>query len=133
MASDRNGKRKLVSVTHLLVPSANPDAGALVHIFHEVVEPENPTAREVSRALSSSASTDEAICTRPAYLEPLTQRELEVLHLMAEGLGTQAIAERLVVAVPTVRNHAQRILAKLEVHTRLEAVALASRRGLLNF
>jgi DNA-binding NarL/FixJ family response regulator len=55
--------------------------------------------------------------------EPLTRREREVLNLFAEGLGTAEIARRLSISSVTVRNYAQRILAKLGVHSRLAAVA----------
>jgi len=54
---------------------------------------------------------------------PLTAREREVLSLFAEGLGTEATAARLSISRVTVRNHSQRILAKLGVHSRLAAVA----------
>jgi DNA-binding NarL/FixJ family response regulator len=55
--------------------------------------------------------------------EPLTPREQEILQLFARGLGTTSIAKRLSISPVTVRNHAQRILAKLGVHSRLAAVA----------
>ena len=54
-----------------------------------------------------------------------------MLQLLAQGLGTNAIAEMLVVRPITVRNHIYRILAMMGVHSRLEAVLAASRRGLL--
>ena len=62
---------------------------------------------------------------------PLTAREREVLALFAEGLGTDEAAGRLSISRVTVRNHAQRILAKLGVHSRLAAVARARESGLL--
>lgn len=61
----------------------------------------------------------------------LTGRELEVLGLLADGVPTQKIAERLYLSSNTVRNHSQRILSKLGVHSRLEAVAVALRQGLI--
>jgi DNA-binding NarL/FixJ family response regulator len=64
-------------------------------------------------------------------VERLTARELEILRLMAEGLDTKALAERLVVSSTTVRTHVQSILAKLGAHSRLEAVARAGELGLL--
>lgn len=63
--------------------------------------------------------------------DALTDREVEVLGLLAEGLANRAIAERLVISIDTVRTHVQRILTKLEAHSRLEAVAEARRRKLL--
>ena len=67
---------------------------------------------------------------RRGALRSLTSRELDVLELLVEGISTRGIAERLFVSVNTARNHVQRVLAKLGVHSRLEAVALASREGL---
>jgi len=59
----------------------------------------------------------------------LTRRELEVMQLLAEGASNQAIAERLFISLHTVRNHVQRIITKLGVHSKLEAVAVATRVG----
>jgi PAS domain S-box-containing protein len=60
----------------------------------------------------------------------LTDREEEVLGCIREGLSNTQIAERLGVAPNTIRNHVQRILFKLNVHSKLEAVVLTSREGL---
>jgi DNA-binding NarL/FixJ family response regulator len=62
----------------------------------------------------------------------LTKREREILGLFAEGLGTDAISSRLGISRVTVRNHSQRILAKLGVHSRLAAVARGRRDGMLD-
>lgn len=64
-------------------------------------------------------------------LEPLSERELEVLHLLAAGLSNPEIAERLVVAVSTVRSHCKSIYGKLGVHRRWDAVQRAQELGLL--
>ena len=61
----------------------------------------------------------------------LTQRELEVLTLLADGLGSKEIARDLVISPKTVASHVQRILAKLGAHTRAEAIAIAYRDGLV--
>lgn len=61
----------------------------------------------------------------------LTAREKEVLALMHEGLGADAIAERLGMSPHTAHSHIKRVMAKLRVHTRREAVAVAIRKGLL--
>jgi LuxR family maltose regulon positive regulatory protein len=64
-------------------------------------------------------------------IEPLSQRELEVLQLMALGLSNREISERLFLALSTVKGHNQRIFGKLEVQRRTEAVARARELGLL--
>lgn len=60
----------------------------------------------------------------------LTNREREILRLLADGAGEKAIAAELVISPKTVATHIQRILAKLGVHSRAEAVAVAHREGL---
>lgn len=66
---------------------------------------------------------------RPAV--DLTAREAEVLELMGEGLTNAAMAARLDISVNTVRNHVQSLIAKLGAHSKLEAVAIALRDGLI--
>lgn len=61
----------------------------------------------------------------------LTQREIDILHLLAQGASTRSIADSLCVSVKTVRNHIANVMAKLGVHTRLEAVAEALRRSIV--
>lgn len=61
----------------------------------------------------------------------LTRREIEILHELARGRGTSAIAGQLHLSANTIRNHISRILSKLRVHSRLEAVSEASRRGII--
>jgi DNA-binding NarL/FixJ family response regulator len=62
---------------------------------------------------------------------PLTDRELEILGLLAAGSSTAAIAKDLSISPTTVRNHVQRIITKLQVHSRLAAVARAYSKGLI--
>jgi DNA-binding response OmpR family regulator len=61
----------------------------------------------------------------------LTSRELQVLHLLAEGRSQSEIAKELVISPKTVGTHLERILGKLGVHSRAQAVAVAYREGLL--
>jgi DNA-binding NarL/FixJ family response regulator len=60
----------------------------------------------------------------------LTEREEEVLACMRDGLSNAQVAESLSITLNTVRNHVQRILFKLNVHSKLEAVVVTSREGL---
>ena len=62
--------------------------------------------------------------------EPLTEREVEVLRLLAKGLGNQEIAEQLVIAEVTVRTHVSNILSKLHLANRVQATLYALREGL---
>jgi DNA-binding CsgD family transcriptional regulator len=67
----------------------------------------------------------------PKLLTGLTPRQLEVLHLLDDGLSTPQIAERLGISIETVRNHIRAILRTLGVHSRLQAVTEARKRGLV--
>lgn len=62
----------------------------------------------------------------------LSAREREVLALVAQGLSNKQIATRLFISENTVRNHLRNILEKLHLHSRVEAVAFAVRRGLVD-
>jgi LuxR family maltose regulon positive regulatory protein len=64
-------------------------------------------------------------------VEPLSERELDVLRLVAQGLSNVQISQRLVVALSTVKGHNLRIFGKLRVQNRTEAVARARELGLL--
>jgi NarL family two-component system response regulator LiaR len=61
---------------------------------------------------------------------PLTDRELEVLKLMAQGLDNHDIASQLVISLPTVRSHVTNILTKLNLSNRTQAVLYALRAGI---
>ena len=73
--------------------------------------------------------------SEPAFALPsfdvITERQLDVLRLLAQGLSNIEIAARLVVAPSTVKQHLKNIYAKLDVHSRTQAVARARERGLL--
>ncbi len=76
-------------------------------------------------------SADQARRTGPPLVEPLSERELEVLHLVAAGLTNQAIADKLFIAVSTVKSHTNSIYGKLGVRNRTQAIAQARAQGLL--
>ena len=84
-------------------------------------------ARQLSTAV---ATTDGDDC--PPLITPLTEREMQVLRLLSQGADTDAIAAQLLIGTSTVRNHVQRILNKLGVHSRLEAVTYARDHHLLD-
>ena len=65
-------------------------------------------------------------------LEPLSERELQVLLLMADGASNQEIAQKLVIAYDTVKRHVGHIFAKLGVQNRMQAVRRAKELGLLD-
>jgi PAS domain S-box-containing protein len=69
--------------------------------------------------------------TPPRPHPHLTPRQNEVLHLLAHGHSTAQIAEELHLSIDTVRNHIRRMLRALGVHSRIEALAVAHREGIL--
>ena len=68
--------------------------------------------------------------TPPPSLDPLTEREREVVALVAEGLTNDQIAERLVVSPATVRTHVGRAMSKLDARDRAQLVVVAFQSGL---
>jgi LuxR family maltose regulon positive regulatory protein len=69
--------------------------------------------------------------TGDTLIEPLSERELEVLRLIAQGLSNREIGNRLFLALSTVKGHTRVIFDKLQVQRRTEAVARARELGLL--
>jgi LuxR family maltose regulon positive regulatory protein len=80
-------------------------------------------------ALSPSPSVGEAANENLA--EPLSERELDILRLIAIGRSNQEIAEMLVIAVSTVKTHINNLYGKLGTNRRTEAIAIAREQGLL--
>jgi len=80
----------------------------------------------------SGAAGPRATAHCAAMVEPLTERELEVLRLLRTPLSLPEIADRLVISANTVRSHAKHIYAKLDVHSRADALTRAQGLGLLS-
>ncbi|WP_338029080.1 LuxR C-terminal-related transcriptional regulator [Geothrix oryzisoli] len=97
---------------HILKPAAAPAAGA------------EPGATPRPAAQNARESPD-------ARARRLSQREVEILGLIAAGRTTPEIADFLHISALTVRNHTQKILDKLEVHSKAEAVAFAFQKGIV--
>ena len=68
----------------------------------------------------------------PRPFDALTEREREVLVRIAQGLSNQAIADELVISVKTVNRHRENIMAKLNLHSRVELVHYAIEKGLID-
>ncbi len=83
--------------------------------------------RELAAGMARAARQREADRDLRARFRRLTAREGEILRMISEGLGNDAIGERLFISPLTVQTHVRNILAKLEVHSRLQAAALAAR------
>jgi DNA-binding NarL/FixJ family response regulator len=83
--------------------------------------------------LQSTSAAAQAAATAPAKTvrENLTPREAEVLNLLADGLTSREIAERLRIGFKTATSHRNNILTKLGVHSTVSAVRWAIRKGLI--
>lgn len=87
----------------------------------------------VNRLLAASRAGESPRQARPSQplVDPLSERELEVLQLLAQGLSNQQIGDRLYLALSTVKGHNRNIFAKLQVARRTEAIARARDLGIL--
>ncbi len=90
-----------------------------------------PYARRVQSAFAAIPTASSAAGVRSPLPEPLTERELEVLRLLAEGLSYAEVAEHLVVSLNTVRYHVKGLYGKLGVDRQTRAVEMARKLGLL--
>ena len=108
----------------------NP-AGQLITAIRVVAEGEALLAPQITRRLISEFVDRRPLTARPEQLQGLTDRESEVLKLVARGLSNAEIAEELYVAETTVRTHVGRILTKLGLRDRVQAVVLAYETGLI--
>ena len=108
----------------------NP-ADQLITAIRVVSEGEALLAPQITRRLISEFTRSRPSTARPELLQILTDRETEVLKLVAHGLSNSEIAGELYVAETTVRTHVGHLLTKLELRDRVQAVVLAYESGLI--
>lgn len=132
-----NGEEIWLNVSIVPTPHSRASGPVATHLFRDVSKRRQSerlaqaAIDTVTQFMSDTAATEPEDKPYPAPGPALTARELEVLRLLvADGLGTRSLAIKLGLSEATVRNHIQRLLAKLGVHTRLEAVIYAARHGL---
>ena len=121
--------QKWLEVSLFAIPSYHPALSTVVHVVRE-----GKKTSSLERGLETLAETRESLwpmTTNEGEPVDLTAREKEILRCLAEGLSTKAIAEKSFIAPVTVRNHVQSILHKLDVHTKLAAVAFAYQHELI--
>lgn len=115
---------KAGALGYLLKDSGPEELVGAIHQVHRGESSLHPTiARKVLQELSRPSEG-------PPTPEPLTQREVEVLRLVARGLSNQQIAGGLVISEATVRTHVSNILGKLQLASRTQAALYALREGL---
>jgi len=107
------------------------DAGTTLKTLLIKVAPRLPYAEKVLTAFGQKQPTSRSNVRSAALVEPLSDRELQVLRLIAEGLSNQEIATQLVVAPSTIKTHINNIYGKLATQSRTQAVARAREWNLL--
>jgi len=92
---------------------------------------QSPIGPEMARKLVNLVTQNPIASAPPAAVSELSEREIEVLRLIADGLSNKEIAEKLFIAEGTAKNHVSNILSKLEARDRAQAVARAKELGLM--
>jgi PAS domain S-box-containing protein len=134
----RSGREMWISISIIPAAGRSQDGPVAIHLFRDV------TDRRLSEALarqtldavrgfmeSSRLSGDSVERPAPAPAPRLSARELEVLGRLSQGDSTTELAENLSISVATARNHMDRVMRKLGVHSRLKAVVRAAKLGLI--
>ena len=107
------------------------DPAELVRGLRAVAAGEGLMSPSVTRTLIAEFAARSRPATSAAVLDPLTEREREVVALVAEGLSNAEISQRLVVSPATTKTHVSRAMAKLGVRDRAQLVVLAYQTGLV--
>lgn len=124
-----------------VIAPSDPDQTFVAHIVRDVTR-EKKTRLALDQFLANleshswifgddpgGAPRQHAVRERPSAA--LSSREIEVLTLLAEGLSTKGLAQRLNISHFTARNHIQNILVKLDLHSKAQAVSYAFKKGIL--
>ncbi|MBC8280208.1 MAG: PAS domain S-box protein [Chloroflexi bacterium] len=141
----KDGSSRWLSVAHTYIGSegqtereglskSHSNLAAVIHIFRDATEgmEAKRTLERVSKEVSAYASPETVKEPEVHQHEDLTDREQQVVNMLAQGEGTHGIAQKLMISNATARNHIQNILVKLNVHNRLEAVAYVLRNRVID-
>jgi PAS domain S-box-containing protein len=136
----KSGRVIWLNVSSLPVPSRKKGRFLAAHLFRDITRlaKVRQLEEELHAALVGAAASPPEIQTDPLSRDqqpevpaalPLSGREREVFRLLASGVDTRTIADRLCISPATVRNHIQHILEKLGAHSCLQALAIAFHPG----
>lgn len=133
-ARTRSGQVRWINISILTLPAAANAPPMVIHLFRDATQTKQN--EQFIQQVFALAKRDQKLSTLDLpppqiNLEPLTGREQDVLNLLNQGHSTHSISQALSISSSTVRNHIQKILHKFGVHSRLEAVAVARKHGLL--
>jgi DNA-binding NarL/FixJ family response regulator len=129
-----DGEMAIIFLSGERTTSADRVAGLLLGADDYVVKPFDPDEflARVRSALRRHPASPRRAKDVPSVDRSLTTREREVLRLLASGQSQPEIATELFISPKTVGGHIQRVLTKLDVHSRAQAVALAHELGLVD-
>jgi DNA-binding CsgD family transcriptional regulator len=128
-AQHRDGTPLRLVTRTVALPSPGSPYRSLVHLFERG---DGAALDAVVRRIGAVvAANPEPLAGPPEPTLNLTRREQEVLQFLASGYSVLNIAARLNLSHSTVRNHVQNLLRRMEVHSQVDAISLAFRRGLL--
>jgi len=134
----RSGRDIWVNMS--IIPSGDKigSGPVAIHLFRDITDRRlsESLAQETLTAVrgfleSSRAPESDIVKPAPVPNPKLSAREIEVLRRLAQGDGTAELAENLAISVATARNHMDRVMRKLGVHSRLQAVVRATKLGLI--
>jgi DNA-binding NarL/FixJ family response regulator len=133
----KSGELRWINVSILSFPASENSSTLVVHLFRDATQ-KRQSEQFTQKVLDAATQIRESGFSRSplpvlseSSAQDLTDREREVLSLLAQGHSTRDIAQSLSISHSTTRNHIQNILNKLNVHSRLEAVAYAYEHGLV--
>lgn len=132
-----DGNRKWVNVSTIVSRNGRTHRYLTIHLMRDIDRRKaiELSTQQILNGLASLTGTSVENVLRQwrkeVPIRPLTTQEIEIIRLLSNGQSTQGIAKKLKIHTTTVRNHVQHILSKLGAHSRLEAVQIASRNGLL--
>jgi len=117
----------------IFVDEGPPMASLLYEALSRDIAPEYVRQLLAAFPVSEPEQTDppKSQDTESGFIEPLSDREIEILQLIADGLTNQEIASRLIISSHTVKAHTRNIYGKLDAHNRTQAVAKARALGIL--
>ena len=133
----KSGEMRWINVSILTVQPDDDAKSVVVHLFRDATQTKQ-NEQFIHQMFDTvdlwQKTAPPAVSSKPSSHTPvdnLTDRERQVLSLLARGASTAGMAQTLSISSTTVRNHIQSILHKLNVHSRLEAVAYAFEHGLI--
>lgn len=127
-----SGQRIWISFSTLIYQNGRTGASLIVHLAHDISA--RKKQEDLLHRITALSKEINSIMDEPARFAPvnaLSQHELQILRMFAEGLSSSVVVKKLRITPQTLRNHLHHINCKLRTHNRLEAVTHALQRKLI--